>query len=194
MNTTCLDVERSGGLLCFFFERPGVLSSPLILSCHLNLYNSCFSFSFSPTVMGLRCQIQFWICNKVIFTLQSLCYQILAHHYFTNGNFSASHFWYIYTSDPFPKRRSPSVSVPSPPHFYKALDWNFTITFLLSPSSAPTYHIYYFSLSAAHLLWSWCRYLHSKHRLWFPVFLFWALTNFLLYPQLTTWINLKDPH
>lgn len=109
MNTTCLDVEKSGSWLCFFFERPGVFSFPVILFGHLNLHNSCFSFSFSPTVRGIHCQMKFWIWNQVIFILQSLCNQILAHQYFPNGNFSASHFWYIYTFDLFPKRRSPSA-------------------------------------------------------------------------------------
>ena len=38
--------RESGNLLCFFFGRPRVFSFLIILSCHWNLHNSCFSFIF----------------------------------------------------------------------------------------------------------------------------------------------------
>lgn len=153
MNTIFPDIEKSGLLLPFLSKTWGLLiPHNSILS--FKSTQQLFFLYFFPTAVGIHCQTLFWICNQVIFFLPSLCYQILAYPYFTNGNFSASHFWYIYTFDPFPKRRSPSASVPSTSHFYKVLDRNLTITFLLSHSSVPTNHIYSFSLPASHLLWS----------------------------------------
>lgn len=100
----------------------------------------------------------------------------MTHQHFANGNFFISHVWHIYAFDPFPIRRGSSASISSASYFHKALDLCLTITFLLSPTSASSCHIYYFSLPESHLLG------HDVNiyqcRLWFHG---------------ATQINLKDP-